>query len=98
MKLRDGQLGLFTIGKPIGKHTYILKLPATLRLHPVLHVSNLRPCSTTSLRHDVPVTVHEGDDEELDVSQASYVCIKSLLGRRGKYLLFMTTFHMSCTG
>jgi hypothetical protein len=38
------------------------------------------------------VTVHEGDDEEFDVSHISAVCIKSLPGRRGKYLLFMTHF------
>jgi hypothetical protein len=39
------------------------------------------------------VTVPEGDDEEFDVSHISAVCIKSLLGRRGKYLLFMTHFN-----
>jgi adenylate kinase family enzyme len=38
------------------------------------------------------VTVPQGNDEEFDVSHISAVCIKSLLGRRGKYLLFMTHF------
>jgi hypothetical protein len=38
------------------------------------------------------VTVPEGDDEEFDVSRIFIVCIKSLLGRRDKYLLFMTHF------
>jgi hypothetical protein len=38
------------------------------------------------------VIVHEGDDEEFDVSHISALCIKSLPGRRGKYLLFMTHF------
>jgi hypothetical protein len=38
------------------------------------------------------VIVPEGDDEELDVSHISVVCIKSLHERRGKYLLFMTHF------
>jgi hypothetical protein len=38
------------------------------------------------------VIVHEGDDEEFDVSHIFAVCIKSLLGRRGKYVLFMTHF------
>jgi hypothetical protein len=39
------------------------------------------------------VIVLEGDDEEFDVSHISFVCIKSLHGRRGKYLLFMTHFR-----
>jgi hypothetical protein len=92
-KLRDRQLGPFTVEEQIGKHSYRLKLPATVRLHPVFHVNNLRPCATAPLRPAVPVTVPEGDDEEFDVSHISDVCIKSLLGRRGKYLLFMTHFN-----
>jgi hypothetical protein len=39
------------------------------------------------------VTVPKGDDEEFDVSHISDVSIKSLLRRRGKYLLFMTLFN-----
>jgi hypothetical protein len=92
-KLRDRQLGPFTVEEQIGKHIYILKLPATIRLRLVSHVNNLRPCSTAPLRPAVPVIVPEGDDEEFDVSHISLVCIKSLPGRRGKYLLFMT--HLS---
>jgi hypothetical protein len=77
-KLRDTQLGPFTMEERIGKHSYILKLLAIVRLHHVFHVNNLRPCSTAPLRPDVPVRVHEGDDEELDVSHIFAVCIKSL--------------------
>jgi hypothetical protein len=91
-KLRDIQLEPFTVEEQIGKHSYRLKLPATVRLHNVFHVNNLRPCSTTPLRPGVPVTVPEGDDGEFDVSHISAVCIKSLPGRRCKYLLFMTHF------
>jgi hypothetical protein len=92
-KLRGRELGTFSVEEQIGKHNYRLKLPATVRLHPVFHVNNLRPCSTAPLRPAVPVSVPEGDDEEsFDVSHIFVVCIKSLLGRRGKYLLFMTHF------
>jgi hypothetical protein len=91
-KLRDRQFGTFTLEEQIGKHSYRLKLPATVRLHPVFHVNNLRPYSTAPLRPNVPVTVPQGDDEEFDVSHISVVCVKSLHGRRGKYLLFMTHF------
>jgi hypothetical protein len=91
-KLRDRLLGPFSVEEQIGKHIYRLKLPATVRLHHVFHVNNLRPCSTAPLRPAIPVTVPEGADEDFDVSHISDVCIKSLLGRRGKYLLFMTHF------
>jgi hypothetical protein len=92
-KLRDRQLGPFSVEEQIGKHIYRLKHPATIRLHPVLHVKNLRPCSTAPLRLAVPVTILKGDDEEFDVSHISAVCIKSLPRRRAKYLLFMTHFN-----
>jgi hypothetical protein len=92
-KLRYRQLRPFTIEEQIGKRIYILSLPTTVCLHPIFHVSNLRPCSTTSLRVAVVVTTPKGDDDELEVSHISTMCIKSLLGRRGKYLLFMT--HLS---
>jgi hypothetical protein len=91
-KLIDRQLGPFTMEEQIGKHNYRLKLPATVRLHLVFHVNNLRPYSTAPVRPAVPVTVPEGNDEEFDVSHISVVCIKSLPERRGKYLLFMTHF------
>jgi hypothetical protein len=79
-KLRDRQLGHFTIEERIGKHNQKLKLPTTLRLHPVFHVNNLRPCSTTFLRQHVSVTVPKEDDHEFDVSRIFVVCIKSLHG------------------
>jgi hypothetical protein len=91
-KLRDRQLGPFSVEEQIGKHNYRLKLPATIRLHHVFHVNHLRPCCTAPLRPDVPVIVPEGDDEEFDVLHIFAVCIKSLRGRRGKYLLFVTHF------
>jgi hypothetical protein len=91
-KLRDKQLGPFIVEEQNGKHNYKLKLPATVRLHHVFHVNNLRPCSTAQVRPAVPVTVHEGDDEEFDVSHIIVVCIKSLPGRRGKDLFFIAHF------
>jgi hypothetical protein len=91
-KLRDRQLGPFAVEKQIGKHSYILKLPEVVRLHPVFHVNNLRP-STLSPRHAVPMTTQKGDNDEFEVSHISVVCILSLPRRRGKYLLFMTHFN-----
>jgi hypothetical protein len=92
MKLKDRQLGLFSVEEQIGKHSYRLKLPTTVRLHHVFHVNNLRTCSTAPLRLAVLVIVPQGDDKEFDVSHISAICIKSLPRRRGKYLIFMTHF------
>jgi hypothetical protein len=89
----ERELGPFSVEEQIGKHIYILKLSATVRLHNVFHVNNLRPCSTAPLRPVVPVIVPEGDDEEFDVSHIFAVCIKSLHRRRGKCSLFMTHFR-----
>jgi hypothetical protein len=71
-KLRDRQLGPFALEEQIGKHNYKLKLPATVRLHHVFHVNNLRPCSTAPLRLAVPANVPKGGDEEFDVS---HICV-----------------------
>jgi hypothetical protein len=92
MKLTDRQLGHISLEEHIGKHNCKLKLPSIVRLHYVFHVNNLRPCSTAPLRPAVQVTIPEGDDEEFDVSHMFAVCINSLPGRRGKYLLPMTHF------
>jgi hypothetical protein len=62
-KLRDRQLGPFTIEQHIWEHSNGLKLPTTNRLHPGLHVNNLRPISTFSLRHVVPLTTPETEDD-----------------------------------
>jgi hypothetical protein len=77
MKLRERQLRPFTFEEQIGKHNYKLKLPTTVRLHSVFHGNNLSSCSRASLRPCVPVTVPEGDEEELDVSHIYDVCIKT---------------------
>jgi hypothetical protein len=53
----------------------------------MFQVNNLRPRSSASLRLISPVSTIYDDDDEFDVSHTSDVCIKSLQGRRGKYLL-----------
>jgi hypothetical protein len=45
------------------------------------------------LRHAVPLTSQEGDDDKFEVFHISVMCIKSLLGRQGKHLLLRT--HLS---
>jgi hypothetical protein len=79
MKLRDQHRGPLTFEEHIGKHNNILKLPTILRLHSVLQVSNLRPCSNASFHLVALVTTLEDDDDELDVSHISIVCISRLI-------------------
>jgi hypothetical protein len=63
-KLHDRHLGTFTVKEHMEKRNYKLKLLATVRLHLVFHVNNLRPCSKASLRHVAPlVTTPKGDDD-----------------------------------
>jgi hypothetical protein len=78
MNLYDRQLGPFLVEEQIGKRIYILKLPTAIRLHPMFHVNNLRPCSPASLRPFVPVEVPKGGDEEFEVSYISVVCVNIL--------------------
>jgi hypothetical protein len=89
--MRSTAWTFYTAVENIG--SYILKVPATIRLHPVFYANNLRPCSTSSLRPTVPIATLTYDDEEFDISQFSVVCIKPLDDRRGNYLLFMTNFN-----
>jgi hypothetical protein len=56
-KLQDMQLGPFTMEEQIGKHSYMFKLSAIVRLYNMSYVNNLRPCFIAPLRHAVPVTV-----------------------------------------
>jgi hypothetical protein len=70
MQLRYRHFGTFIVHEQISKHILILKLPAIVRLYPMLHVNKLRPCSTTSLSI-VHVTTHEDDDDEFHVSHIS---------------------------
>jgi hypothetical protein len=67
-RLHYRHVGPSSIEERIGKHNYRIKLPFTVRLHNVFHNNNLRPCSTTSLHHDVPVTTHV-------VSNTAYVLV-----------------------
>jgi hypothetical protein len=78
-KLRDRQLGSFTIEEQIGKHSYKLPLPTSVRLHSVYYINNLKPCSTSSLRLAIPVNVYEGDDEEFDVFQIVFFFVHQVV-------------------
>mmetsp|Transcript_32607 Transcript_32607/g.82239 ORF Transcript_32607/g.82239 Transcript_32607/m.82239 type:complete len:736 (-) Transcript_32607:576-2783(-) len=93
-KLMDKQLGPFSIVEKIGGHSYRLKLPAGVKLHPVFHVNNLRPCPTAPLRPHVPLVVGTGDDsdDEYEIDKITSVKIGSMPGLRGTQLQFLVHF------
>ena len=71
-KLDHKRLGPFTIEKKIGKAAYRLKLPPTMRIHPVFHVSLLEPVRP----NDIPGRIQDpsppiiiDDYEEYEVEE-----------------------------
>ena len=66
-KLDYKRVGRFTIIEKISSHAYKLDLPASMKVHPVFHVSLLEPASSDPLVNQVqplppPVEVDDEDD------------------------------------
>jgi hypothetical protein len=89
-KLRNRRVGPLKLEEQIGKHIYILKLPTTIRLHPMFHVNNLRPYSTSSLRLAFPVTTPIGDEEKFDIYHISHCALIRFLDDEGSISLHDT--------
>jgi len=71
-KLDHKQIGLYTILKKVGSRAYKLDLPATVRIHPVFHISLLEPTVSTEpiLGHQQtpppPVVIQEQQEWEVE--------------------------------
>lgn len=61
-KLSRRYFGPFQITAKIGKVAYRLALPLGSRIHPVFHVSLLRPCYGDPHSHTTPLPLHTHDD------------------------------------
>ncbi|KAJ1300233.1 hypothetical protein OPQ81_005062 [Rhizoctonia solani] len=68
-KLDHKKLGPYKVIKKIGKYTYQLELPKSMKIHPVFHVSLLFPKPDDEFKRDPiplpPVVTPEGEEEYL---------------------------------
>ena len=83
-------MGKFRIIQKISSHAYKLELPASMKIHPVCHVSLLEPAATDPLPGQVqppppPVIVNEDDGEpEWEVDE---IVDSKFVGKTLKYLI-----------
>jgi hypothetical protein len=76
-------LGPFKVTKAVSPYAYCLELPASMKIHPVFHVSLLRPAATDPLpgqRHEPPPPVQVEGIEEWEVEDI----LDSRWDRRGR--------------
>ena len=71
-KLDHKRLGRFKVLRRVGSHAYLLELPATMKIHPVFHVSLLEPCNSDPLPGQVqaenppPIVVDKNNEWEVE--------------------------------
>lgn len=90
-KLTARYVGPFLVEKVINPVTYRLKLPATMRVHPVFHVSLLKPYKTcqefTNRQEPVPVQPAVAEDNQWYVEALLDKTIRKHHGRRMAHYL-----------
>jgi hypothetical protein len=77
-KLVARYLGPFTVEKVVNPVAYKLKLPSSLKIHPVFHVSVLQPWRVD---HEHPEHVHPGPPQALDAEDGQWL-VEKLLDKR----------------
>ena len=81
-------LGKFRIIKKVSSHAYKLDLPASMKVHPVFHISLLEPAATDPLPDQVqpppPPVIVEEEEPEWEVDE---IVDSKIAGRTLKYLV-----------
>src|SRR5258705_11453835 len=87
-KLDFKRLGKFRIIKKVSSYAYKLDLLASMKVHPVFHVSLLEPAATDPLPDQVqpppPPVIVEDEEPEWEVDEIDH---SKILGRTLKYLV-----------
>ena len=88
-KLDFKRLGRFRVSEKISSHAFRLELPASMKIHPVFHMSLLEPVATDPLPGQVqprppPIVVEGNDEVEWEVDE---IVDSKFVGRGLKYLV-----------
>src|SRR5258705_1246640 len=87
-KLNFKHLEKFRIIKKVSSHAYKLDLPASMKVHPVFHISLLEPAATDPLPDQVqplpPPVIVEDKEPEWEVDE---IVDSKIVGRTLKYLV-----------
>ena len=86
-KLDFKRLGRFKIIKKISSHAYKLDLPASMKCHPVFHVSLLEPAASNPLagqKQPAPPPITVDDNVEFEVEE---ILDSKLIRKTHKYLV-----------
>jgi hypothetical protein len=86
-KLSSKFIGPFAIEKSVSQVAYRLSLPATMKIHPVFHVSQLRPYLDPVPLHEVPPRPPPIEVEDELEYEVETVLDKRIRHRRTEYLV-----------
>ena len=92
-KLLPKWVGPFKVSKQVGKVAYKLDLPSNMKIHPVFHVSLLKPYHPSGRTQPPPPAVWVDDEPEYEVEHIlSHRVVKRGRNRKYEYLIKWTGY------